>query len=157
MEKKEKTIKVAINRCFGGFSISDEALKELVLLESDCLEAYTPKYYYGGDNPVRNGRDWEKEWQNDFAKYRDMGDGVKAHYSSFNVFYEGMLYDLKSSYENEKIRCHKDLISVIEKLGERANGICASIKIIKIPAGVDFHIEEYDGMETIHENHRSWP
>jgi len=30
------------------------------------------------------------------------------------------------------------------------------LKIIEIPEDVDWEVDEYDGLETIHEKHRSW-
>lgn len=48
------------------------------------------------------------------------------------------------------------LIEAIEKLGEKANGEYASLKIIEIPDGINYYIDEYGGMESVHEQHRSW-
>jgi len=48
------------------------------------------------------------------------------------------------------------LIEAVEKLGEKANGEYASLKVVEIPDGIDYYISDYDGMETIHEQHRSW-
>ncbi len=48
------------------------------------------------------------------------------------------------------------LIECIETLGEKANGFCASLKIVEIPEDVHYVIEEYDGVEHIAEKHRTW-
>lgn len=48
------------------------------------------------------------------------------------------------------------LVQVVEELGKDASGRYASLKVIEIPADVKWHIHEYDGAETIHEDHRSW-
>jgi hypothetical protein len=32
----------------------------------------------------------------------------------------------------------------------------ARLKIIEIPDDIEWHIEEYDGLEHIDENHRTW-
>ena len=48
------------------------------------------------------------------------------------------------------------LVSVVQELGDRANGDFAELKIVEIPASVDWQIEEYDGREWIAETHRTW-
>ena len=53
-------------------------------------------------------------------------------------------------------RNEPDLIKVVKKLGKRVNGGCASLKIINIPDGTIWQIEEYDGMEWIAEEHQTW-
>ena len=49
-----------------------------------------------------------------------------------------------------------ELIGVIEEMGEEANVIYAQLKIIDIPDDVDWYIDDYDGIETVREKHRSW-
>jgi hypothetical protein len=48
------------------------------------------------------------------------------------------------------------LISVVRELGEEAPGRHAELKILTIPADVDWQIDEYDGWEWIAEKHRTW-
>ena len=49
-----------------------------------------------------------------------------------------------------------DLVRVIEELGDNANGKFADLKVVEIPADVEWQIEEYDGAEWISEKHRTW-
>jgi hypothetical protein len=53
-------------------------------------------------------------------------------------------------------RANSLLIQVVEELGEAANGEFAKLKIVEIPDGVDYYIDEYDGMEHIAERHQTW-
>ena len=54
-------------------------------------------------------------------------------------------------------RTDPEVIAVIEKLGsEKASGFCARLKVIEIPDGIEWEIDEYDGLETVREKHRSW-
>ena len=49
-----------------------------------------------------------------------------------------------------------DLVTVVEGLGDKANGSYAKLKVVEIPADVKWQIEEYDGSEHIAEQHRIW-
>jgi hypothetical protein len=49
-----------------------------------------------------------------------------------------------------------DLVRVVSELGEKANGFCASLKLVDIPDDVEWFIEEYDGNEWVAEKHRTW-
>ena len=53
-------------------------------------------------------------------------------------------------------RTDLDLIEVVKKLGNKANGTCSELKIVEIPDGIEFELSEYDGLETVEEKHRSW-
>lgn len=48
------------------------------------------------------------------------------------------------------------LVQVVQEMGAKANGPYSRLKIVTIPDDVDYYIDEYDGMESIHENHRTW-
>lgn len=48
------------------------------------------------------------------------------------------------------------LVQVVEELGEKSYGEFGKLKVVEIPDGTDYEIDDYDGMETIHEKHHSW-
>jgi hypothetical protein len=53
-------------------------------------------------------------------------------------------------------RNDKDLVEVVESLGNLANGSYSSLRVVEIPDGVEWQVEEYDGSEWIAEKHRTW-
>lgn len=59
-------------------------------------------------------------------------------------------------YEDPMARENPDLVAVIEELGKDANGTCANLAVVEIPVNVEYYIEDYDGIESIHEKHRIW-
>jgi hypothetical protein len=65
-------------------------------------------------------------------------------------------YEGGDFYDREIPRDDADLVSIVESLGSKANGSCADLRIIEIPEGVNWQIEEYDGIEWIAEQHRTW-
>lgn len=83
-------MKIVLNKCFGGFGLSDKAIKRLRELEENSTE----ERFYGvaRENP--------------------------------------------------------NLITVVEELGDEADGDYADLVVVEIPDGYEYKIDEYDGMET---------
>ncbi len=48
------------------------------------------------------------------------------------------------------------LVAIVERLGKNAWGNYAELKVVEIPDDVEWQLNDYDGVETIHEKHRSW-
>lgn len=73
-------------------------------------------------------------------------------------FFGDNFYDEKGEFlsDNNLDRSDPELIKTVEELGEKANGLCAKLKIVEIPDDIEYEIEEYDGVEWIAENHRTW-
>lgn len=54
-------------------------------------------------------------------------------------------------------RDDEDLVAAVETLGtDASSGDCSRLVVVEIPEDVHWHIEEYDGMEHVAENHRTW-
>jgi hypothetical protein len=49
-----------------------------------------------------------------------------------------------------------DFVAVVEELGADANDKYCALKIVEIPDGVKWYIEEVGNSEIIHEEHRTW-
>jgi hypothetical protein len=101
-------MKIAINKCYGGFGLSQAAYAEL-------------------------GIKW---------------DGY------------GYIDNKAMGIESDNYMAYRQdprLVAAIEKVGEdEASGEQAKVRVVEIPDGVEWGIEEYDGIESIHEKHRSW-
>lgn len=48
------------------------------------------------------------------------------------------------------------LIQLIEDMGDEVDTRYSKLKIVEIPDDVKWHIGEYDGIEWVAENHRTW-
>jgi hypothetical protein len=48
------------------------------------------------------------------------------------------------------------LVAIVRELGADADTRFAKLKIVEVPYGVDWQIEEYDGVEWVAEKHRTW-
>ena len=116
--------KVAINRCYGGFSLSDAAYGRLIELGAKTCE--------GNVAPDENV--------------------LCIHESTKDIEIYGRYY-IHWGYD---MRDNPLLVQVIEELGNAANGSCADIEIVEIPGDIEYTIDDYDGIETVHEVHRTW-
>ena len=74
----------------------------------------------------------------------------KEAYDYLGIEWDGYGFE----YDDE--RTNPKLIEVVETLGQSASGACADLKVIEIPEGIKWYISEYDGFETVEEEHRSW-
>jgi hypothetical protein len=93
--------RIVINDCYGGFSLSDRAIRE----------------------------------------YKKLA-GIKEDDHGF--------------YDRDIPRDDPYLVKIVKELGMSANGSAANLKIVEVPAGVDWIVSEYDGAEWVAEVHRTW-
>jgi hypothetical protein len=59
-------------------------------------------------------------------------------------------------YDRDIARDDPYLIKVVKEMGMNANGQCANLKIVEVPADVEWIVQEYDGAEWVAEAHRTW-
>jgi hypothetical protein len=160
-------MKVAINRCYGGFSLSRKAVARMAELQGrPCyFFTYARKRDGGLDTarwaPAPEPKEGECDlfWQafdvpnpNEVLKRGDWSELTQAQREAENALYA--THAIECRYDD---RSEPTLIQVIRELGKEANGGCADLEIIEIPDGTDYTIEEYDGIEHIAEAHRTWP
>lgn len=67
----------------------------------------------------------------------------------------GLDMNLYDRYD-DSLRSNPLLVKCVEELGKKANGEFAKLRVVEIPDGVQYVIEEYDGVEHIAEKHRTW-
>jgi hypothetical protein len=68
----------------------------------------------------------------------------------------GIGTDTENWYDRDIARDDPYLIQTIRELGEAANSRFCTLKIVEIPAEVEWEIGEYDGLEWVAEKHRTW-
>lgn len=66
------------------------------------------------------------------------------------------LYEQQVFTDRDLDRDDPVLVQVVQELGKEANGKFSNLKVVEIPADVEWQIEEYDGAEWIAEKHRIW-
>lgn len=138
-------MKLVINRQFGGFGLSEAA--------------YTKLHEYGV--PIQSYVEPERDPVTHLYKPQPLNDGeviFDRALSSADSINEGMTrlcgryWDLWTRGN----RTHPHLVRVVEELGAEASGRFADLRVVEIPDGIAFTIEEYDGREHVAEVHRTW-
>ena len=149
-------MKIVKNSCYGGFGISPKALQEINKRKGKETYFFISDFE-GKRKPVLQEQA-EKEliWSAysipnpDFEKMNKPDeDGL---YKTANEYANSISYETCRGID----RTDPDLIAVIEELGEEANGRFADLEIVEIPDDIEFEIDQYDGLETIREKHRTW-
>lgn len=79
---------------------------------------------------------------------------INTCYGGFNLSDKAM--DILGIYPWDIERNDPNLVKVVESLGEEANGQFSRLKVVEIPDDIEWFIDDYDGVETIHEKHRIW-
>lgn len=139
-------MKIIINGCFGGFGLSEAAYERLIELGIP-VRAYVEQ---------ERGKDglYKPQPENDGKVIFDRDltvDKDDLHKSMRRL--AGRYWD---SWADDKKRTDPIVIQVVEELGDHANGDYAQLKIVEVPDGIEWEIDEYDGIEHIAEVHRTW-
>ena len=134
--------KIVINNCYGGFSLSHEAVMLYAKKKGITLYAFQNRdaSVLGKMIPFEGGK-----------------EPCMICYSITPLNEKDEIPN--SSYFSIRLMPRDDqaLIEVVEELSEKANGRHASLKIIEIPDGpIKWVIEEEDGDEWVAEEHRTW-
>jgi hypothetical protein len=142
-------MKVVINACYGGFSLSKEG----------CQRYFDIK--------------GQQVWIEDDTKFKSMGlftvwmipPEQRLESKEGEEFYKMSTPD-RIAYNKqyaEQTWCARDidrhdtiLVQVVEEDSAMASGRCAELKVVEVPDDVEYQIEEYDGLEHVAEKHRTW-
>ena len=137
-------MKIVINSCFGGFGLSIAGIKRYAEIKGIELYPF-----------INTNYTYENCQSLTWAETLTSTQTINIHFSTKPIVdgkYEETSY---WCYNNTK-RDDEALVKVVEELGELASGEYAKLTVVEIPDDVEWHIEEYDGIETIAENHRKW-
>lgn len=138
-------MKVVINKCFGGFGLSEAGTRDYWERKGKQVFAvgtsWLLKSYFDAPLPPEFALpEGELFMKRDHQEYENYNKWYSAH----------------SLYDRDIERNDPDLVAVIESLGEAASGECAALVVVEIPDDVNWEIAEYVGNEHVAEKRRTW-
>ena len=165
--REHKTKKIVINKCYGGFGLSPLAVMEWAKRKGrDCF------FFANKRTPDGQRIDFEKyipvslsQAEGEFMWHAFDIPNPNEILKHKKDWHEMTLRERTASNKNHDKhslslrdieRDNPDLVAVVKKLGAKADGKHAKLKIITIPRDTKYSIEEYDGIEWIAENHETW-
>jgi hypothetical protein len=150
-------MKVVINVCYGGFSLSPEATLKLYERGVTEIAKHVDEYWPPARRAEEDAKYKTLGYNANLTKWREYQKGPKAGQRTslfITVFSPDEQYVLNAGREIK--RDHPELVRVVEEMGEAADGACAKLRVVEIPDGTDYIVDEYDGNEHIAETHRTW-
>ncbi len=155
-------MKIVINTCFGGFSLSPRAVQRLAELQGRPCYLFTQAAPMSGKyEPAEiDGLNSRLFWyafdipnpSEVLGNQRNFLEMSMAERKTSNDLYTSHVLETRPENRTDPL-----LIQVIEELGTKAaSGGCADLAIVEIPDGTEYTIEDYDGNEHVAEVHRTW-
>lgn len=136
-------MKVVINVCFGGFGLSQAAM--LRYAEIKGITLYPEPDKWGNCTYWTVPQDQRPKAVEHLWHIMSL-DECKAHNEA---------YSKAHLYDRDFARDDPVLVQVVEELGDESAGRCAKLRVVEIPDGTEWEIEEYDGNEHVAERHRT--
>jgi hypothetical protein len=171
-------MKIVINKCYGGFSLSPKAIKRYAELKG--IPCFLFSYSYGekkhiliDENEANQIGFWvaykienPDELINFEYKKEDLPEGMDE--SSLEAWEAQQLKKaMEASLQNDEAlidavinpeinRTDLELIQTVEELGLEASGSFSSLAVVEIPDDTDWLLVSNAGIEHIAEKHRTW-
>lgn len=127
---------IVYNACYGGFSLSDAAIRRYAEIKGLTLypeteDSFTTAWWIV---PPEQRPEPIKVWHTASLEHR----------IAYNAAITAIQLDYRSIPRNDPA-----LAQVVRELGRAASGSCAQLELVEVPAGSHYRIDEYDGRETV--------
>lgn len=148
-------MKIVINKCFGGFSLSVKAEDRYLELKGHERFWYAnPQQFWSEQEGYFNAPYKKVTFEEAQASENKFMFGPRV--LTEDAGEQATVLNVEFYYSGDIKRDDPLLVQVVEELGEEASARFAALEVVEIPDDVDWEIVEYDGMEHIAETHRTW-
>ena len=134
--------KVVYSACYGGFGLSDEAIRRYAEIKGLTLHP---------EPMMMNGRNtgvtlwWTVPASERVGKIvDDWHTASSSERQASNDFWRANQLERRNIPRTDPV-----LVQVVEELGSAANGAHANLRIAELPDGTRYRIDEYDGFEHV--------
>lgn len=138
-------MKIILNKCYGGFNVSDEGYE--LYAKKKGISLY--RYYDIYERYILTKTKTKDSGTGTYYFTKDYGDWVKETEIDDDDW--ETYFHLDSEHRDDPT-----LIEVVEELGKKASDNYSKLVVVEIPDGMDYVIDDYDGFETLHENVKVW-
>lgn len=127
---------IVISKCYGGFGLSRAAILRYATIKGVKVYPYRDKFSMQHNTDPKN--DLFMHWAT--VRVEDGGECPEE------------------AYWNPRSIARDDLalVQVVREMGADANTQFSNLKVVEIPDGIEWDIEEYDGREWVAEKHEVW-
>lgn len=136
---------VVINKCYGGFGLSDKAHKRYAEIKG--ITIYPEPSTFGHINYYT-------------VPAHERPPKLDARQFGALSMEERQAYNKRCAsehlYDHDIPRDDAALVQTVRELGKEASGRFASLKIVRIPDDIEWEIDEYDGLEHVAQVHETW-
>jgi hypothetical protein len=137
-------MKIVINTCYGGYSLSHEGIMRYAELKGITLYPEPGQYgtmIYWTIPKDQRLKEQDADWETLTLEQKKAINAEMAEHSLY-------IFNIN--------RDDPILVQTVEELGTAVNDVYSELKIVEIPDDVEWEIGEYDGIEHVAEVHRRW-
>lgn len=131
---------IVYNACYGGFGLSDDAIRRYAEIKG--LTLY----------PETDSRFGSKTWWTVPPEARIgkvLADDAFMSAPEADRIASNAFHKASAIYDHDIARDDPALVQVVEEMGQAAGGQFAKLELCDLPPGTRYRITEYDGFETV--------